>query len=125
MAFSAIDKLKDKPKDEKTAVAGGIAVSVVIVLLVGWAIYFFKSIENGSQQVNLGGGVQDQFNSSAVNNANQQLLNNYNSTSQDQQDLQDVRANAGSNGNTMQMVQQQAVQDNVNGRTDQFGNSTQ
>ena len=52
---SAIDNLKTKPKDEKTAVAGGVASLVVILLLVGWVIYFFNKIRSGAQEVNLDG----------------------------------------------------------------------
>ncbi len=117
MALSAIDKLKDKPKDEKTAVASGIAITVVIVLLVGWGIYFFKSVASGSQQVNLSGGVQDQFNFTSTKQAQQQLQGDYQRT-QDQQDLYDVRNNP-SNGGQMQSTDQQSV--NVNGGTDAFG----
>ena len=36
----AIENLKSGPRDDKVAVASGIAISVVAVLLVGWAIFF-------------------------------------------------------------------------------------
>ncbi len=38
--------LQDKPKDEKTVIAGGIAVTVVAVLLLAWGIWFLKKIAN-------------------------------------------------------------------------------
>lgn len=39
-----VDNLKDRPKDERQAVAIGTAGVVVLLLLVGWAFYFLKSI---------------------------------------------------------------------------------
>ena len=50
-AQNAIDKLKDGPKDDKVAVASGIAVSIVIVLLAAWGIFFFKRIYNIQQNI--------------------------------------------------------------------------
>lgn len=46
---SRLDKLRDKPKDDKTAIAGGVAIVVVGILLIGWAIFFLRKIahENG------------------------------------------------------------------------------
>lgn len=99
---NAMDKLKDKPKDDKVAVACGIAVAVVIVLLAAWAIFFFRNIQNGTQQLNLSGGAQDEFNFTSVKEAQDQLKNIYNSTAQDQQDLQDIR-----NNNTYDQTQTQ------------------
>ena len=45
----AIDNLKDKPKDDRKAVAGGIAIAVVVILFFGWAFIFFKNIQRGAQ----------------------------------------------------------------------------
>ena len=39
-----VNKLRERPKDEKTAVAGGVAVFVVAILLLGWGILFLKRI---------------------------------------------------------------------------------
>lgn len=44
----AIDDLKEKPKEERTAVAGSIAVMVVVLLLVGWGFFFLKRITSGA-----------------------------------------------------------------------------
>ena len=41
---SAIDKLKEKPKEQKTAVAGGIATAVVAILLIGWGFFYLKKV---------------------------------------------------------------------------------
>ncbi|KKW24462.1 MAG: hypothetical protein UY70_C0001G0030 [Candidatus Kaiserbacteria bacterium GW2011_GWB1_52_6] len=117
---SAIDKLKDKPKDERVVVASGIAISVVVILLVAWAFFFFRNIQKGTQQLNLSGGVQNQFNSSSVKQAQDQLNNIYNGTAQNQQDLQDIR-----NSNTSdQMQTQQQVNVQPGADTDQFTNTT-
>ncbi len=39
-----IDNLKERPKHEREAVAFWIAIAVVIVLLIGWGIFFFRSL---------------------------------------------------------------------------------
>ncbi len=39
-----IDNLKDRPKDERQAVAIGTASAVVAVLLVAWAFFFLKGV---------------------------------------------------------------------------------
>lgn len=76
----AINNLKQGPKEDKVAVASGIAISVVAVLLVAWGILFFHNIQKGVQEVNLSGGVQDEFNFSGVKEAQQQLQDAYSNT---------------------------------------------
>lgn len=70
----AIDNLKEKPKDERKAVAGGVAIAVVALLFIGWAFVFFKNIQRGGQLGELGGGAQDEFNFSSVREAQQELM---------------------------------------------------
>lgn len=78
MAFQkALESAKDKPKDEKQAIAGGIAVAVVAVLLVGWAFFFFRSIQRGTELQKLGGGAQDEFNFSTVRDAQSELMKHF------------------------------------------------
>jgi len=43
-----INSLRDRPKDERVAVAGGIAIAVVTVLLVGWVVFFLHGIGSGT-----------------------------------------------------------------------------
>ena len=69
-----IDDLKEKSKDEKKAIAGGIAFMLVVVLFLGWAFFFFKKIQRGQETPQLGGGVQDEFVPSAVRDAQNALL---------------------------------------------------
>ena len=41
---SRLDNLRNKPKDDKTAIAGGIAIFVVAILIIAWGILFLKKI---------------------------------------------------------------------------------
>ena len=73
----ALESAKDKPKDEKKAIAGGIAIAVVLVLLVSWAFFFFRNIQRGAYDQRLGGGAQDEFNFSTVRDAQQELMEQF------------------------------------------------
>lgn len=73
-AQNAVSNLKDRPKDEKKVVAGGIAIAVVAVLLVGWGILFIKKIQRGEQALEFGGGAQDEFLPGSVRDAQQAIL---------------------------------------------------
>ena len=117
----AINNLKEGPKDDKVAVASGVAISVVLVLLAAWAIFFFRNIQKNSQQLNLSGGAQDEFNFSSVKDAQTKLKEEY-SNSIDE--LQQLRTDAASQ--QMQFQQQTGVQETQGGGVDQFGtqNST-
>jgi hypothetical protein len=44
----AVEDLKEKPKEERAAVAGSIAVMVVVFLLIGWGFLFLKKITRGA-----------------------------------------------------------------------------
>ena len=111
-----INNLKERPKDERAVIAGGIAVSIVVVLLVAWAILFLRNLQKNSQQLNLSGGAQDQFNFSSVKEAQAALQQEY---SNNNTDLIDIRNQAAS-GQTN--VQQQTVPQQTQGSgADQFG----
>ncbi len=113
-----IDNLKDRPKDERKVVAGGIAIFVISVLLIAWAIFFFKRIQSGQQQVNLDSGAQNEFNPTATQQA-QQAINQ--SNGQTPEDLYNIRNDAAAQqaGGQQQLQIQQ-----VGNGTDNFGNPT-
>lgn len=111
-----IDNLKDRPKDERVAVAGGIASGIVLVILVAWAILFFKNIQRGTQEVNLTGGAQDEFNFSNVKQAQEALKETYGAS---QEDLLQIRNDAASQ--QLQSQQQVEIHQIQDGSTDEFG----
>ena len=88
-----IDNLKGRPNDEKKAVASGVAIGFVIILLIAWGFFFIKKVQNGGIQ-NLGGGAQDQFNFTTVKEAQLKLQQTYASTSDE---LRQIRDSAASN----------------------------
>ena|SRR3989344_3648636 len=90
----AIDNLKGGPKEDKVAVASGIAIGVVVVLMIAWAIFFFRNIQRGVQEVDLSGGAQDQFNFAGVKEAQQQLKETYLNTTEELRQLREDAAAA-------------------------------
>ncbi len=44
-----INNLKERPKDERKAVASFIAIGLIVILLIAWAIVFFRRIQSGVQ----------------------------------------------------------------------------
>jgi|SRR3989338_2231904 len=112
----AIDNLKSGPKDDKVAVASGIAISVVLILLAAWGIFFLRNIKNNADQLNLGGGAQDEFNFSSVKEAQAKLKQEYSNSTEEFQQLRDAAASQ-----QMQLELQQGVEQSQGGGVDQFG----
>ena len=69
----AVDNLKDRPHDEKKAVAGGIAITLVVVLLIGWGFLFLRKIQKGTAIPTLQSGAipTDQFDTTLLKQAQQ------------------------------------------------------
>jgi len=111
-----INNLKERPTDERKVVAGGIAITLIIVLLTGWAILFFKRIQSGSQTVNLDSGAQGEFDFSSTREARETINA---SRGQSNEDLTDYRDNAAAA--QLRGEQQIYLQDIEN--NNQFGNS--
>ena len=112
-----IDNLKGRPQDERKVVAGGIAVSVVIVLLIGWGIMFLKKISSGSQEVNFDAGAQDEFNFTNVKEAQQTIEQ---SRGYSTEELLQIRNDAAA----QQLQGQQQTQVQTDSGSDQFGQQT-
>lgn len=110
-----VDNLKDRSKDERQVVAGGVAVTVVVILLVGWAVLFLKRVQSGSQQLNLDSGAQEEFNFSATREA-RQAIENYDS--QSAEDLYRLRDDAAAN---QLRGEQQIYLQEIGGGSSQFG----
>ena len=112
----AINNLKEGSKDDKVAVASGIAISVVVVLLAAWAIFFFRGVQKNANQLNLGGGAQDEFNFSSVKEAQEKLKQEYSNTADEFLQLRNEAASQ-----EMQFQQQTGVQGQQGSGADQFG----
>lgn len=112
---NAINNLKGRPKDERTAVAGGVAIAVAAILFFGWIIYFFHKIQSGAIAPTLDSGAQDEFNPAGVQAAQQVLQQEYTSSTNDLIQLRNDAA-----AQQVQTQQQTQVQEYPSG-TDQFG----
>lgn len=89
----AVDNLKDKSKDEKTVVASGIAVGVVVILLAAWGFMFVKKMQKGTQ-LDLRGSRPSEFDFESVREAQQQLTQDF---QQGAEELRAIRDSAVSN----------------------------
>lgn len=112
-----LDNLKSGPKDDKVAVASGVAISVVVVLLVAWAIFFFRNIQKNAVQLDLSGGAQDEFNFTGVKEAQEKLKQEYSNTTDEFLQLRNDAASS-----QMQFQQQTNVQETQGNGGSQFGN---
>ncbi len=89
----AVDNLKNRPENERKAVAGSIATLVVAILLVGWIVHFFKKIQSGGMQVGqIGSGLKEQFDIAPITEAQKQLVENYKSTVDELKSVRDQAA---------------------------------
>ena len=79
-----------KSNEEKTAVAGSIALLVIVILLVSWAFLFIRKIQKGDQQVEFGGTAQDEFNFSTVRDAQQEIENSFDYTQEELRAIRDA-----------------------------------
>lgn len=89
----AVDNLKDKSKEEKTVVASGIAIGVVVILLAAWGFMFVKKMQKGTE-LDLSGNRPSEFDFESVKQAQQQLKQDF---QQSAEELRAIRDSAVSN----------------------------
>ena len=88
-----LSDLKDRPHDDKKAVASGIAIFVVIVLIVGWGFLFLRKVRTTSLPSLENGTVPtDQFDFNLIRDTerNQAIYD-------PEQDIRDLRESAAEN----------------------------
>ncbi len=117
-AKSGGGRLQDRPNDEKRVIAGGAAITVVVILMIGWAILFLKKIQQGAPLDSLGGTAQDEFNFSSVREAEQQLMDSLGDTFKEDELRQLRDRAAGGSGAALQPTPVNVYRP---GDTDQFG----
>src|SRR3989338_6755398 len=89
----AVHHLRSRPREERRAAALSIALLIVAILFVGWIILFFKKIQNSSIRTeSIGASVNSKFDLSAVQEAQRQFVDGYNSTENASQEAQGANA---------------------------------
>ena len=108
----AVDNLKGQPKEDKTAVASGVAVFVVIILVVMWGFFFLRKIQRGAP-LEFGNSAQNEFDFSSVRDAQKEIENNFKYT---EDELRAIRDSA-----TAEDTQQGYTEMETGSGRDQFG----
>ncbi len=80
----AVNHLKERPKDERKAVAASLAIIVMIILFFSWAFLFVKKIQKSNGGADLSGGTQDEFNFDSIEETQKQIMGGPDTTSRDQ-----------------------------------------
>lgn len=110
----AVDNLKDRSKEERKAVAGGIAIGVVAILFFAWAFFFLKKLQHTNVQ-SLDTGAQSEFDFQSVKDAQQKLIDSYTGQSSLDEELRTIRDQSSSyqygQGATQQSVDQNPSED--------------
>lgn len=89
----SIDSLKEKPHDEKKAVASGIAVGVVVILLIGWGFLFIRKIQKGTiPTLETSAVPQDQYDAAFIEQTQQQISNLYQNSADQLRAIRDESA---------------------------------
>lgn len=92
------NKLKDAPHEDKKAVAGGIAIGVVIVLIFAWGFLFLRNVRNADIRSLQNAAVPtDQFDFNLIRNSERDQAV-YNPV----QDIRDLRNSAAQNQGSYQ-----------------------
>ena len=77
----AVNHLRNRPRDERRATALSVAILIVALLFVGWAILFFKKVKSSSVRIeSIGASVNSKFDLSAVQEAQRQFVDGYSNT---------------------------------------------
>lgn len=90
-----VDNLKQKPTEDRKAVAGGVAVAVVIMLFIGWGFWFIKKIRSGEQVPTISSptsAANDVFDFSSLDEATRQFAESYGDTRTQLEQLRDSAA---------------------------------
>lgn len=110
-----VDNLKERPKDERKAVAAGLAITIMGILFFGWAFLFFKKLQRSGAEGSFQSGAQDAFNFDSIKEAQEEIMKNLNANDE----LRQVRDEGIPQD---AQFQGSAQPDGYQNGTDQFGN---
>jgi len=111
-----VDNLKERPKDERKAVAAGLAITIMGILFFGWAFLFLKKLQKNGAEGSFRSGAQEAFNFDSIKEAQDQIMKGFDGNDE----LRQVRdEGAPQDANLQGTVQSDGYQSS----SDQFGNS--
>ena len=66
-----VERLRERPEDERKTVAAGVALATVGILFVGWGFSFVQGLGNGSSVVAQQQGTEAEANTASVQTSQQ------------------------------------------------------
>lgn len=88
-----LDDIRGRPHEEKKVVAGGIAIGLVVILMIGWGFLFLRKIQRGAIPTLEGSAVPaDQFDAAFLRRTQDEIRGLYNDSASQLRELRDNAA---------------------------------
>ena len=87
-----VQNLKDRPKEDRVAVAGGMAIMVMVLILVVWGYIFLQKLAHGEPIETNWGPREDVVDLSGLKEATEQFNKTYNNTQDELRQIRDTAA---------------------------------
>jgi len=88
----AMDDLKGRPKEERTATAGAVAMAIMALLFIGWAFFFLQKLSRGVPVETEWGPRQDVIDFSNLRSAQESFSNVYFDATEELRKIRDEAA---------------------------------
>ncbi len=93
-----LNNLKDRSHEDKKAVATGIAISVVVLLIIAWGFLFIRKMQRSDLSSLQNAAVpSDQFNMNLIRDTERELSNQYDTSGDDLREMRDTAAQNSAN----------------------------
>jgi uncharacterized protein (DUF1330 family) len=89
-----VNNLKERPKEDRVAVATSVAGVVMIIIFIGWGYFFLKKIAAGEPVETSWGAREDVVDFSSIEEATRQFNETYYNAQEELRQIRDAAAQA-------------------------------